>query len=228
MATGGAAGCVLAGYEVCSLFRPRGGFLHGRDAGAGTEPGPAAGQVPDGALAGWNELCVDSGAVRFWRHDHARTAGRPDSETGAGAREEAGVAAWLRCGLPDSGICLEPGFPDHQASVHQLHGIVGGGMVLFPAGPVLPADGRAEAELADILFLRDRKQCHFRVHVGGAVPPHAQFLPRAVYRVQRVLRGCGPVCLLFVQLRPDLGRAVLHVQKPDLHQGLGLFSALRS
>ena len=40
--------------------------------------------------------------------------------------------------------------------------------------------------------------------------------------------GCGQVCLLSLQLRPDLGRDVLHVQKPDLYQGLGLFSALRS
>ncbi|WP_418833973.1 hypothetical protein, partial [Ruminococcus sp.] len=42
-------------------------------------------------------------------------------------------------------------------------GVVGGGMVLFAAGPVLPADGCAEIELADILFLRNREQCHFRV-----------------------------------------------------------------
>ena len=46
------AGCVLAGHEVRSFFRPRSGFLHGRDAGTGTEPGTAAGQVPDGGLAG--------------------------------------------------------------------------------------------------------------------------------------------------------------------------------
>ena len=67
----------------------------------------------------------------FRGHDHARAAGRPDSERGAGAREEAGVAAWRRCGLPDSGICLEPGFSYHQAFVHQLHGIVGGGWCYF-------------------------------------------------------------------------------------------------
>ena len=41
---------------------------------------------------------MDSGPVRFWGHDHARAAGRPDSERGAGTREEAGVAAWRRCG----------------------------------------------------------------------------------------------------------------------------------
>lgn len=176
MAGGGyraASGCVLAGHEVYSLFRPCGRFLRGRDAGAGEEPGPAAGQVPDGGLAGRNKLRVDSGAVRLRRHDHARAAGRPDSETGAGARQEAGGTARRGCGLSDSGVCLEPGFSDHQAFVHQLHGAVGGRVVLFSAGPVLPVDGRVEAELADVLFLRDREQRHFRVHVGGAVPSHA-------------------------------------------------------
>ena len=92
--------------------------------------------------------------------------------------------AWLGGrGLPGAGICLEPGFSDDQAFVHQFHGIVGGGMVLFSAGPVLSADGCAEIELVDILFLRNREQCHFRVHMGISVPPYGQFLPGIVCRV---------------------------------------------
>ena len=100
-----------------------------------------------------------------------------------GHGKKAGVAVMFGRGLPGAGVCLEPGFPDNQAFVHQFHGVVGGGMVLFAAGPVLPADGCAEIELADILFLRNREQCHFRVHMGISVPPYEQFLPGIVYRV---------------------------------------------
>ncbi len=37
-------------------------------------------------------------------------------------------------------------------------------------------------------FLRYREQCHFRVHVDGGVPAHAQFFACAFYRIQRVFR----------------------------------------
>lgn len=100
-------------------------------------------------------------------------------------------------------------------------------MVLFPAGPVLPADGCAEAELADVLFSVIGSNAIFVYMWAELCPPRAIF-PACCLPGSASASGMRTGLSLFVQLRPDLGRAVLHVQKPDLHQGLGLFSALRS
>lgn len=94
--------------------------------------------------------------------------------------------AWLLCsgaGCLALGYVWSLDFPMIKRLFTSSMVLWAGGMVLFSAGPVLSADGCAEIELVDILFLRNREQCHFRVHMGISVPPYGQFLPGIVCRV---------------------------------------------